>query len=94
MQTKRVNTNGFALDQLRLESLNRKAMQGRSAIQKNGMSFGNFIKDVPDLGRLALNQFLRAAHGVDVALLLEASDDERLEEDQAPSSSADRIDSV
>src|SRR4029453_6366098 len=57
-------------------------MEGRSAIQKDGMSLGNFVKDVPDLGRLALNEFLRAAHGVDVALLLEASDDERLKENE------------
>ena len=66
-------------------------MQGRSAIQKDRVTLGNFVEDVPDLGSLALNEFFRAAYGVDMTLFLEAAYDEGLKQEQAPSSSADRI---
>ena len=46
------------------------------------MALGDFFEDVPDLGRLALDHFLGGTDGVDVAELLEAADDERLEEDE------------
>src|SRR5450755_1674607 len=46
------------------------------------MALGDFLEDIPDLGRLALDELLRAANGVDVAEFLETADDERLEQDE------------
>ena len=76
----RVNADGLALDELRLEGLDRQAVQGRRAVQQDRVTFGDFLKDVPDLRRLLLDHLLRAAHGVDVAEFLEPADDERLEQ--------------
>src|SRR5262249_55031097 len=78
----RVNADGLAFDQLRLEGLNRETVQGRCAVQENRVALGHFVKNVPDLGSLTLDQLLRAPYSVDVALLLETADDEGLEENE------------
>src|SRR5437868_13560621 len=44
------------------------------------MSARNFIENVPDFWRLALDHFFCAAHGVDVAEIFESANDERLEQ--------------
>src|SRR5438034_10758359 len=54
-------------------------MQGRRAIEQHRMTLGNFIKNVPDLGRLALDHLFRAAHRVYVPEILQPANNERLE---------------
>ncbi len=78
----RVNADGLALDELRLEGLDRETVQGRGAVQEHGMAARDFLEDVPDLGGLALDHLLGGADGMDVAQLFEAANDERLEQDQ------------
>ena len=78
----RVDADGFAFDQLRLESLDGKTVEGRRTVEQNGMSFGHFFENVPDDRLLTLDDLLGAAHGVHVAEFLEAADDEGLEKDE------------
>ena len=78
----RVNANRFAFDQLRLKRLDRESMQRRGAIEQDRVPARNFIKNVPNFRRLALNHFLGAAHGVDVAQIFQPSDDERLKQNE------------
>ena len=78
----RMDANGFAFDELRLEGLHRQAVQGRGAVEQHGMAAGHFFENVPHLGGLALDQLLGRAHGMDVAQFFEAADDERLEQDE------------
>ena len=78
----RVNANGFTLDQLRFKRLNRETVQSRSTIQEDRMAPGYFVKNVPDLGSLALNHLFRAAYRVDVAEIFQPTNDERLEKNQ------------
>ena len=78
----RMNADRFAFDQLRLESLDRKTVQRRRAVQQHRMALRDFFENVPDFRRLALDHLLRAAHGVHVAEFLEPADDERLEQDE------------
>src|SRR5207247_323848 len=54
-------------------------MQSRRAIEQYRMAFGYFIKDVPDLRRLALDHLFRAAHCVHVPEIFQPSNNERLE---------------
>ena len=68
----RMNANRFAFDQLRLERLHGQTVQRRRAIEQHRMALGHFFQNVPDFLRLALDHFLRAANGVDVAEFLQA----------------------
>src|SRR6266540_3742151 len=76
----RMNADGFAFDEHWLEGLNGEPVECGGTVEQDGVALGHFLKDVPDFRGLALNHFLGAAHGVDVAQFLEAADDERLEE--------------
>ena len=78
----RMNSDRFAFDQQRLESLDRKTMQSRRAVQQHRMSSRHFFQNIPDLRRLALDHLLRAADRVDVAEILEPPNDERLEKNE------------
>ena len=78
----RVNPDRFAFDQLWLEGLDRQSMQRRRAVEQHRMSAGDFIKYVPDFRCLALDHFLRAAHGVHVAEVFQSPNDERLEQNE------------
>ena len=78
----RMNANRLAFDQLRLECLHGQAVQRRRAVEQDRMALGDFFEHVPHFLRLALDHFLRAANGVDVAQFLEPADDERLEQNQ------------
>ena len=78
----RMDADCLPFDQLWLKSLDRETVQSRSTIQQHRVTLGDFIKDVPNLGRLPLNQFLGAAHSVNVALLLESPNDEWFEQNQ------------
>ena len=43
----RVNANCFAFNEQRLECLDGEPVQGRGAIEQDGMAFGNFFQNVP-----------------------------------------------
>ena len=76
----RVNADGLAFDELRLEGLDRKTVKRGRAVEQDRVALGDFREDVPDFGGLAVDHLLGRAHGVAVAKLLEAADDERLEQ--------------
>src|SRR5689334_17586313 len=77
-----MNPDRFTFDQQRLESLDRKTMQSRSAVQENGMPLGHFFENVPNLWCLALDHFLRAPNRVDIAEVFQPANNEWLEQDQ------------
>jgi len=52
------------------------------------------LPNVPHFFRLALDHFLRAANGVNIAELFQAADDERLEQNESHLLSADRTGSI
>src|SRR4029450_4743531 len=75
----RMNSDGFALDQLRFKSLNGQSVKSGRTIEQYWMTFGHFIENVPDLRRLTLDHLFRAAHCMHVAQVFQPTDDERLE---------------
>ena len=77
-----METNCGSLNQHRLKGLDRKAVQGRRTVQHDGVPFGDLLKDIPYLWRLALNHLLGRAHSMHITKLLEAANDERLEKHQ------------
>ena len=81
--SQRVQTDSLALDELRLESLNRETVQSGSAVEQDRVAFGHLVENVPHFGRLFLDHLLRATDGVDVATLLEHANDERLEQHES-----------
>ncbi len=76
----RVNLDGLALDEHRLEGLDAEAMQGWGTIQQHRMVLDDFLKDVPHDGLLQFDHFLGLLDGGAVAGLFEAVIDEGLEE--------------
>ena len=72
----RVEADGLALDEDGLEGLDGEAVEGRRAVEHDGLAAGDLFEDVPDLGLLLLDHLLGGAHGVAEAKLLEAADDE------------------
>ena len=76
----RVQTDGLALDEDGVERLDTEAVERRGAVQHHGMALDDLVQDVPDLGAALLNPLAGVADGVDVAALLQAAHDERLEE--------------
>ena len=76
----RMQADGLPLDQGRLKGLDGKPVQGRRTIQQDRVLPGHLIEHVPNLGRLAVDQFLGGTNGVNVAEILEPADDERLEQ--------------
>ena len=75
----RMELNGFALDQDRLESLNAETMERGGAIEQHGMLTNDLLEDVPNLGTLLLDHSLRRLDRGRVAIKLELRIDERLE---------------
>src|SRR4029453_11988801 len=75
----RMNSDGFALDQLRFKSLNGQPVKSGRAIEQYWMTFGHFIENVPDLRRLTLDHLFRAAHSVHVAKIFEPANDKWFE---------------
>ena len=76
----RVDLDGFAFHQHRLESLDAQAVQRGSAVQQNGVVLDDLFEDVPHHRVLLLHQFLGLLDGGAMAALLEAMIDERLEQ--------------
>ena len=78
----RVNADSFALDEDRLESLDRQTVERGRAIEEYRVTLGDFLEDVPNLRRLLLDHLAGTADGVHEAEFFEAADDERLEQDE------------
>src|SRR6266404_8161235 len=78
----RVDADGFAFDQLGFKRLDRQSMQSRRAIEQHRMTLSDFVENVPNFRRLALNHFFRAAHGVDITEILETTNNEWLEQNE------------
>ena len=76
----RVNLDGLAFDQHRLERLNAQAVKRWGAVQQYRVILDDFFKDVPDHRLLHLHHFLGLLDGGAVARLLQAVIDERLEQ--------------
>ena len=76
----RVNLDGLAFHQHRLEGLDAQAVQGGSAVQQNGVVLDDLFQNVPHHGVLLLHQFLGLLDGGAVAALLEPVVDEGLEQ--------------
>ena len=76
----RVNLDGLAFHQHRLEGLNAQAVQRGSAVQQNGMVLDDLFQNVPNHRVLLLHQFLGLLDGGAVAALFQAVIDERLEQ--------------
>ena len=78
----RVQLNGLALDQDRLERLDAEAMQRRCSVQQHRVLADDFLEDVPDLGTLLLDHLLAGLDGRGDAAHVQLAEDERLEEFQ------------
>ena len=76
----RVNLDGLAFHQHRLEGLNAQAVQRGGAVQQNGVVLDDLFQDVPHHRVLLLHQFLGLLDGGAVAALLQAVIDEGLEQ--------------
>jgi hypothetical protein len=76
----RVELDGLALDEHRLERLDAEAVERRRAVQEHRVLADDLFEDVPDLGALLLHHLLRGLDGVDVPALFELVVDERLEQ--------------
>ena len=76
----RVDADGFAFDENRLERLNAEAVQRRSAVEHHGMLADDVFQNVPNDGFLLLDHFLGLLDGRAVALRFELVIDERLKQ--------------
>ena len=75
----RMNANGFAFDEDRLERLNAEAVKRGSAVEQHGMLANDVFENVPDDRLLLLDHFLGLLDGGAVALGFELVIDEGLE---------------
>ena len=75
----RMDADGFALDQRRLESLNAQAVQRGRAVEQHRMFADDFFEDVPNDGILLLDHLLGLLDGGAVSGGFELVIDERLE---------------
>ena len=78
----RVQLDGLALDQDRLERLDAEAMQRRCAVQQHRVLADDFLEDVPDLGAFLLDHLLAGLDGRGDAAHVQLAEDERLEQFQ------------
>ena len=76
----RMDPDGLAFDEHRLERLDAQAMQRRRAVQQNRVLLDDFFEDVPHFGLLLLDHLLRLLDGRHQPALFELVVDERLEQ--------------
>ena len=76
----RMQLDGLAFDQDRLERLDAEAMQRRRAVEQHRMLADDVIEDVPNFLAFFFDHLLGALDGRDVALFFELVVDERLEQ--------------
>ena len=77
-----MDADSLSFDEDGLECLDRETVKGRGAVQENGVSLGDLLENVPDLGGLTLDELLGTADRVDVTEFLESAYDEGLEQDE------------
>ena len=75
----RMQLNGLALDERRLERLDAQAMQRRRTIEQHGV-LADAVEHVPNLALLLLDEFLGLLDGGRLAHGLQPRVDERLEQ--------------
>ena len=76
----RMQLDGLALDQHRLEGLDAQAVQRRRAVEQHRVLADDLVEHVPDLGLLLLDELLGLLDGGGLAQRLQARIDERLEQ--------------
>src|SRR6185503_15431761 len=76
----RVNTNGLAFDEHRLESLDAESVKRRSAVEQHRVIANDLFEDLVHLWRFLLHDLFGALHRLGDSLLDELVNDERLEE--------------
>ena len=76
----RVDLDGRALDEHGHERLDSQAVQGRCAVEEDGVILDDLFKDIPDLGPDPLDDALGTLDVVSQALLDQLAHHERLEE--------------
>ena len=76
----RVQLDGLALDELRLEGLDAETVQRGRAVQQNGALADDLLEHVPDLRTRTLDHALGALDVLRVAQVDQALDHERLEQ--------------
>ena len=76
----RMDLDGLALNQDRLESLDTQAVQGRRAVKHHRMLGDDFLEHVPDLGDHALHHLLGGLDVLHPVTLDQPAHYERLEE--------------
>ena len=78
----RMDADGVAFDQHRLERLDAHAVQRRRTIEQHRMVLDDLFENIPDLIVLAFEHLLGRLDRVGVAEFLEPANDERLEQFQ------------
>ncbi len=76
----RVDADGLAFDQHRLERLDAQPMERRRAVEQHRVLADDLFEHVPHFGTLQLDHLLRLLDGGDETALLELVVDERLEQ--------------
>ena len=76
----RMDADGLAFDQHRLERLDAEAVQRRRAVEQHRMLANHFLEHVPHFRTLQLDHLLGLLDGLDQAALFELVVDERLEQ--------------
>ena len=76
----RMDPDGLALDQHRLERLDAQAVQRRRAVEQHRVVLDDLLQDLVHLGALALHDLLGPLDRLGDALLHQLVDDERLEQ--------------
>ena len=76
----RVNSDGLAFDEHRLERLDAEPVERRRAVEQHRVVADDLLEDLVHLGALALHDLLGALHRLGDALLDQLVDDERLEQ--------------
>ena len=72
-----VETDGAAFDELRLEGLDTKSMEGRSAVEKDWVLTDDFFDDVEDDWIVSIDVFVSLLVGGDIAIADQDRGDER-----------------
>ena len=72
-----VETDGAAFDELRLEGVDTKSMEGRSAVEKDWVLTDDFFDDVEDDWIVSIDVFVSLLVGGDIAIADQDRGDER-----------------
>src|ERR1041385_2889132 len=76
---KRMQLDCFSFNQLWLECLDTKSVQGRSTVEQNRMSFQHVFQNIPNDRVFTVNNLLSALHGLNNTTLNHLTNNERFE---------------